>query len=179
MGALLWLLGVEALPNLHLGLHGLLAPHEHGAPAHASARHRAHAHDDHAHEHGEHHGEHGQHAHGHAEPDHDHAEHEPEHDHDHAELRDEALPHDELRWDERDHDHAEVAPIAPRHGQHDLLHRGVAITQPPSPWPVGASAELDWVPWLPTACGRPYSNVPERARARGPPPVRTAAMALT
>ncbi len=146
IGALLWLLGVEALPNLHLGLHGVLAPHEHGGRADGHARHDA-AHD---HDH-----------------DHDHA-HAHTHEHEHGDHRDDAVPAG-LGLDERDHEHAELTPIAPAHGRHDLLHRGVAITQPPAAWPVGASAALEWVPWLPTARGRPYSNEPEHARARGPP----------
>lgn len=48
MGVLLWLMGVEALPSLHEGLHGRLAPHrhEHGSIVTASFEDSTHRHPD-------------------------------------------------------------------------------------------------------------------------------------
>lgn len=187
----LWILGVEVAPNLHLGLHDVLAPHTHGVAA-------AHGDPDHGHDHWfeldlDVHG----HDHGHA-ADHDHA---VEHDHGHAADHDHAVEHVHDRRDVADAgphgpefagvrvaaedlehaagaDDARVAVPAravasrldPDHGAHDLLHRGIAIACPPLAALSVAQADVIVLAPLHPRSDRPFTRALGRPRARGPPP---------
>jgi hypothetical protein len=193
LAVLLWVLGVEVAPNLHLGLHDVLAPHTHGVAAHGEAEHDhehwfeleldldAHEHDDAAdhdhavepvHEHGHDHG---------VEYGHDHGV-----GHDHAELADSG-PHwpefagvrvaaGNLEHAAAAHDARVVAPARaiasrfdPDHGDHDLLHRGIAIACPPLAALSVAQAPVVVLARLYPRSDRPYTRALGRPRARGPP----------
>ncbi|HWB80473.1 MAG TPA: hypothetical protein VG755_36160 [Nannocystaceae bacterium] len=121
--ALLWVLGFELLPGMHIGMHGELPAHVHGV--------------------------------GH---DHDHVA-----DHEH---------------DDADHDHREFADVDASsgafagdrdHGDHELLHRGIAALPPPLAIPPihdAAFVQLERVRESRTQLG---ARVPTTVRARGPP----------
>src|SRR5687767_9148075 len=105
--AVLWVVGFELMPDAHLGLHGQLGAHSHAGVVVA--------HDDHEHEH-----EHEHHHH------HDDAGH---HDHGFEPI---ARPGRALETSaDVVGDHAIVRGPDLDHGQHDLLHRGIAVVQPP------------------------------------------------
>jgi len=155
----LWVLGFELAPNLHLGLHDHIALHTHGGAV---------AHDDHDRDHHAEHADHG-HTHeaeiGHAHHDehpiadsHESPVHEPEFTQIavHAAADDARLVSTASRLD-------------PAHGDHDLLHRGVAIAQPPLAQPSIAQAPVVVLARLRPLTDRPWSRVPLVARARGPP----------
>lgn len=166
----LWILGVEVAPNLHLGLHDVLAPHTHGIAAHDGSDH-GHDHwfeldlDAHAADHGHDHG-------------HDHGEatdpgpHGPEfagvrvaaEDVEHAAGADDARDLAPAR--------AIVSRFDPDHGDHDLLHRGIAIACPPLATPSVAQAPVVALAQLHLRSDRPFTRALGRPRARGPPPSR-------
>ncbi|MBL8948372.1 MAG: hypothetical protein JNK45_34675 [Myxococcales bacterium] len=179
LAVVLWILGVEVAPNLHLGLHDVLAPHTHGVAEHVESDH-GHDHwfelDLDAHEHGADH-DHG------VEHGHDHG---VEHGHDHAEVAD-AGPHGSefagVRVAAEDLEHAAgaddarvVAParavasrLDPGHGDHDLLHRGIAIACPPLAALSVAQADVVVLARLHPRSDRPFTRALGRPRARGPP----------
>jgi hypothetical protein len=134
LAAVLWVLGFEIAPNVHLGLHDHIAPHTHGGAV---------AHDDHEREH--------RHAH--------------EHGHAHAHHSDPAqhAAADDAR------DVTSASRLDPAHGDHDLLHRGIAIAQPPLAQPSIAQAPVVVLARLRSLTRRPDSRALIVARARGPP----------
>lgn len=193
VAALVWLLGVELGPGLHIARHGELGHHHHGASeALACASHQdgvaVDPHRYHA-EHGE--GDHAVEEHEHAAVDHHDHEHAAvdRHDHEHA-----AVDHHDH---EHDHDHdvepepesadriASVSvdfslvappatpvvhePGAVPHGAGSLAHRDLVPLTPPLVLPPILSA-----PWRPLVvahvrCIAPSERTPETLRARGPP----------
>lgn len=149
LAALLWLLGVEVLPNVHLATHR--DDHTH---AHDGAIVRAPAHDE------EHHDEH----------EHEH-EHVDEHEHsDHAhEAAVEVAHHDE----DAHHDHTrgvlavDVAPSG--HEAAGLAHHALALHEPPPLLTTPVAEPRVWV-WLhPAPIERLTSIGYARPTARGPP----------
>lgn len=174
LAVVLWVLGFEVAPNLHLGLHDHLAPHSHdGVVAQAE-----HAHDHHDADHG--------HAHDDAPHHHpDDAGHHPgdaahHHDDHHASPADshESAAHEPEFADSDRHDAADDARDAPAasrldpsHGDHDLLHRGVAIATPPIAQPSIAQAPVSVLARLHSLVDRPSSRAPLVLRARGPPTI--------
>lgn len=190
VAAWLWLLGVEVMPNLHVGLHGRLTPHTHEGEAGV-----VHAHDDHAAAHG--------HAHGH----HADAAHHHHHHHDPRELaRSLALqergfveivrspaaqardalalvgPHRRDDVSLATHSGADDARVAarrqaawtrldPDHGRHALAHRGVAVVRPPPVLPCEAIALVHHLAHVDVAPTLPATRAATRACARGPPPL--------
>ena len=187
LAVVLWILGVEVAPDLHLGLHDVLAPHTHGVADHDEPDH-GHDHwfeldlDDHEHGHDhagdqDHAVEH-RHEHGH--------DHGVEHGRDHAELADSG-PHGPefagVRVAAEDLEHAAGADDArvvvparavasrldPGHGDHDLLHRGIAIACPPLAALSVAQAPVVVLARLHPRSDRPFTRALGRPRARGPP----------
>jgi hypothetical protein len=178
----LWVLGFEVAPNLHLGLHDLIAPHTHGG---AVAQHD----DDHGHEHHQDADHHHDGAHHHdAEPAH--AEHHAHADHHHASAPHEHPHHvappvaDSHETAAHGAEFATIAPhdaaddarlvatasrLDPAHGDHDLLHRGIAIVEPPAAQPSIAQAPVVVLARLHSLTDRASSRAPLVLRARGPP----------
>ena len=191
---LLWLLGVEVLPSLHLALHR--GDHTHGDDGSIVLAHREH------HAHGDH--DHADHDHDHdaaIDEDHDHdATIDEDHDHDHDAAIDEDHDHDhdhdaaidEDHDHDADHDHghgiaadsADSADSAassdqpaigrPRHAHHQaggISHHAVALHRPPPP--LLAPAFVARATWrLETlAEARPSSARIARPTSRGPPTV--------
>lgn len=152
VACLLWLLGVEVLPNLHLATHDDATPHVHtpggmivtvsfGATAHRHADGSVHAH---------------------AEPDGDLAEHaEPTADDD--EKREER--------DERDEREAQLAFDTPPdlHVAAGLAHRALALHDPPPPElePVAPTRHVTLA--IALVEDHPGYATPRTASARGPP----------
>jgi hypothetical protein len=154
----LWLLGFELAPNLHLGFHGELPDHSHRS-AHAPGEHHESpdaAHHEHHHEHG--HGEH----HHHGAVDH------------HDDFDVVVAPRPAVA------DGPAVSSIDLGHGDHDLLHRGVAALPPPPAMPQVAQAPFAQTIGVPDFPELLLSRAPADARARGPPadPTRASSSAL-
>ncbi len=151
---LLWMVGFEVGPGLHVAMHEHLGHHHHGpqADVHAEASHE--------HEH-----EHEHEAHGH---EHEHAAHGHDHDHDQV-----------VEWSEPRFEHETWLAVAPQdearclddlgHGAHALAHRSIAAFPAASPWP-----PISVAPWTPLSrtesCRDPIvERTPRAVRARGPP----------
>jgi hypothetical protein len=190
---LVWVLGFELVPNLHVGMHEAFGHHHHGVGEHAvgrrgEARGDGAGHDRHAHDR--------DHDHGHDQVDaHDHG-HVHVHEHDHGQVDDHQRghvhvdEHDHGYVDEHDHGHVdetveqaslelagavvsseiEAACESPDdHGRHSLAHRGIAVT--PAPWELAAVASSPWTS-IERACtpvAEPRTRRSPTARARGPP----------
>ena len=120
--ALLWVLGFELLPGVHIGMHGVLPAHVHGA---------FHEHDD-AHEH-EHTG-----------------------DHDHPEFADVDAA-------------TGASTLDPDHGDHELLHRGIAALQPPLAIPPIHDAAFVQLERVRESRAQLGARAPTTVRVRGPP----------
>jgi hypothetical protein len=126
---LLWLLGFELAPGLHLGMHGSLAAHSHGPIEH----------------------------------------HDVDHDH----------------HDVDDHDHHEFSPVDGHesaseldldHGDHELLHRGIAALQPPLVVPPIRSADFVQLDRVRDTRAQLGARVPTTVRVRGPPRIVSCCM---
>ena len=159
LGALLWVLGFEVAPNLHLGLHDRLTPHTHGEVV---------GRDDERHDH---HDVEAAHAH------HDDKHHDDEHHDDEHELAvfpEFAAQQGQFKGSTT---HGPPDPSLgaaasrpdPAHGDHDLLHRGLAVVTPQAVTPT-----VGQTPFVVVLCPQPLadrrlSRVPTRPRARGPP----------
>jgi hypothetical protein len=139
VATLLWLLGFEVLPNLHLAVHAELAPHDHGAAVTTNAdglrvtvTFGGHRHDDGSWHH---------------------------HEDDARDVGTTASG---------EHDGA-TAPRAPDHGTHSLAHRTLALHAPPpvvtAPLPV--TRTLTWIEIA--RDDAPRSPAAPTAVARGPP----------
>ncbi len=171
--AVLWVLGFDIGPGLHLAAHELLDHHHHGSSSHVDV-HEGEAPEDGAHGHDEHgHDEHGHgHGHGHdGEPEHGH----DENGHEAREHPADATPPDFAPVLSLALDQAPVAEAVARcaddlsHGAHALAHRGVAASPTSPPWPAIAVA-----PWVPLnraerSVDPIRSRTPRCVRARGPP----------
>lgn len=173
---MLWVVGFDVGPGLHVAAHEWLGHHHHGSSSHVAVAEEAHGHEHGGHEHGGHeHGDHG----------HEHDAHEHEHEHD-AHEHDAHDEHDALAAADDDVEFVEpvvgkdallvadaeaVAQCADDfgHGAHSLAHRGVAAFPTPPAWPSVAVAT--WTPL--TRAERSFdpvrSRAPQCARARGPP----------
>lgn len=172
----LWVLGFELAPNLHLGLHDRIAPHTHGGAV---------AHDDHDRDHhAEHEHEHepGRAEHGHAhDAEHGHAHHHeggvadshesPVHEPEFTRIAKHAAADDARAV-------ASASRLDPSHGDHDLLHRGIAIVEPPLGQPSLAQAPVVVLARLRPLIDRLVSRVPTTARARGPPMIAATCRAV-
>lgn len=144
---LLWVLGFELGPGLHVALHHRLEAHSHE---------------------GEHDKVAG--AHHHAAHDHDHDPHG--HDHPHGSTHRPDYEAEAESDDAADDDRAAVrAHERYRHGRHSLAHRGLAVTDPPPCEPCLPSAPLQRLLRFGPPPGGPTDRRPVRARARGPPHV--------
>jgi hypothetical protein len=194
---LVWLLGVELGPGLHIARHGALGHHHHGAAealacaAHHEGGHAADGHDDagpahHEHDaapahhaepaHHEHHAEPAHHEH-HAEPAHHEPHAEPaHHEHHAAPAHHERVEHGLLATatavlapPPAEPAGVAQAPGAVPHGSGSLAHRDLVPLTPPLALPPILSA-----PWQPlelsaSFCAAPRERTPDVLRARGPP----------
>lgn len=142
----LWLLGFELAPNLHLGFHGRLAAHSH-RPANAHGERRESGRDATHHDHG-----HGDHHHGDAQHHHD-----ADHHHDDGTCPDAVAQG------------AFAKSVDLDHGQHDLLHRGIAALPPPPVMPRVVAAPFAQTIGVPPFSELTASRAPMHVRARGPP----------
>ena len=147
-GVLLWVLGFEVGPDLHIVLHGQIGAHVHGVAV------------DHDHDH-----------------DHDHVDdHVHDHAHDHAHGHADALVRGPVELgvaqDARDARHAAVSTVDPQHGRHDLAHRGIAVLVPDVATPRVADADLASLPRLEPHSTFVFDRTPLHDRARGPPAAR-------
>lgn len=150
--ALLWLWGFELGPSLHLALHAVIGAHWHSDDGSHAAFGGDSIHDDgdadHAHDEGHGHGHWHGHGHGH------------EHWHAEAERRSDASA---------EPTNPEVRALALGHGQHSLLHRGIAVLQPPPATPPVPEALLQRLESARPLFTGPRPRTPETLRARGPP----------
>jgi hypothetical protein len=159
--AILWIVGFELVPWLHIALHGHLAPHHHDANGADILDDHDSAVDEHAPAH-------------HDDGDHDDADHEHGDDDLDADVDEHGVPVHlaaSKAAEDRDatSDHEKHLLAALEHGAHSLAHHGIAVPVPApavtSPLPVDRRpitlAELDQPAWLSAA-------IPE-ASARGPP----------
>ena len=140
---LLWVLGFELGPDLHLAMHGALAPHVHG---HASQH-------EHEHEH---------------EHEHDVQDRHDASDHDHGAAH-HSVATDHPIGARVASGVALVRALDPGHGRHDASHRGIAVKVPPSPMPVIVSADVLRIACVDQPHGQPHGRGPLHTRARGPP----------
>ncbi|HWO20088.1 MAG TPA: hypothetical protein VNO30_14980 [Kofleriaceae bacterium] len=146
MTCVLWLLGVEVLPNLHLAHHH--DDHTHAADGTIVAL-ADHDHDDADHDHGD--ADH-DHDHDHADADADHVDADADHDHDDGQL---AIDH----------------PSRPHHQASGIAHHATALHRPAAP-PLApaAVARLTWQ-LVALADAPPRDTFTARPIARGPPTI--------
>lgn len=164
VACVLWLVGFELLPWLHIATHDHIGAHHHDATG-AIIRDDV-AHDDH-------------------DDDHDAAtdEHAPAHDHDHddqdAEVDEHGNPvahhHADPHHDAQHHDSQADSEKRVRdaigHGRHSLAHHDVSTTAPPPVMtkPLPVERRVTFV--LAETAIEPFSFSPGRAVARGPPTI--------
>jgi hypothetical protein len=159
LACLVWVLGFELVPNLHVGMHEAFGHHHHGvAGVHVVAERG----DDHDHDHDHDHVHVHDHVHDHgAAEDHQHAE-----DHEHGAAEPEAIA---LAVVEPPVEAAVACESITEHGRHSLAHRGIAAT--PAPWGLAPVASAPWttISRVCTPAAEPRSRRPQTTRARGPP----------
>jgi hypothetical protein len=142
LAAILWMIGFELVPSVHVGFHDWFGDHQHGAVAQHEHDHEA-DHVGHGHGHGHGHG---------AKAGHHH----------HADQPD---PLD----DEIEDDPTQSRVSTPGHGEHSLAHRGIAAIDPPPAQPRVMAAPLRLAAYILPAGQPPRNAQPTTVRSRGPP----------
>lgn len=157
---LLWIVGVEIGPGLHIALHGRLAPHVHGV---ADAKRGS----GHEHRHGRHH-EHRADGVGHGGAHHvaSHADGHEHHAHHHHHADDGS---GDASAQHATDGRAQVGRLDPEHGAHDLMHRQLALAIPPPVLPEVVFAAIARAPELGRIDDHVAARPAPRLRARGPP----------
>jgi hypothetical protein len=147
LACLVWILGFEVVPNVHVGMHELFGHHHHGVGGHEHERVAAVEREQHEHDDADHHHDHG----------------DADHHHDHGDVLDVDLHATASQANQA------ACESMQEHGRHSLAHRDIAATPPP--W---ALADVAIAPFVlldspRTLVAEPFDRQPQAVRARGPP----------